>query len=129
MSNLIEFSRGDGANHTFSMPTSSWSAGGKLFFAAKAIVDDDTTDVNAVIQGSWDDTVVTNVVINAVAYKQYACYFPPAATNTIISNGASVLSYVGEFQYIPNTGVPVTFPATDQKLDVALYIDIKRGIV
>ena len=125
----IEFSRGDGANHTFSIPTSSWVAGGKLFFAAKPAIDDDVTDANALIQGNWDDSVVTNVTISGVAYKQYACYFPPSATNSIVSGGASSADYLGEFQYVPASGIPITFPATDQKLDAVVYFDIKRKII
>ena len=124
----IQFTRGDGANHTFSIPTSGWTAGGKLFFAAKPVIDDDSTDVSAVLQGQWDDTATSNVVINGVAYKQYACTFPPSATNSILSNGAASADYLGEFQYVPTTGIPVTFPATDQKLDVIVYFDIKRKV-
>lgn len=124
----IVFTRGDGANHTFSIPATSWSAGGKLFFAAKPVVDDDNTDANALIQGSWTDSAVTDVMINGVAYKQYACYFPPSATNSIPSGGAGSADYLGEFQYVPASGIPVTFPATDQKLDAVLYFDIKREI-
>lgn len=126
MADRIEFTRGDSANHSFSMPTDSWSAGGKLFFAAKAVIDDDNTDAAALIQGNWDDTNVTDVTINGVAYKKYACYFPPAATNSIISGGASSADYLGEFQWVPASGVPITFPANDQKLDAVLYFDVKR---
>jgi hypothetical protein len=126
MANIIEFTRGDAANHSFSIPTSSWSSGGKLFFAAKPVVDDDGTDANSQINGSWDDTAVTDVVVNNIAYKKYACHFPPSATNSILSNGAGSVDYLGEFQYVPVNGDTVTFPATDQKLDVLLYFDIKR---
>lgn len=129
MASKIEFTRGDGANHTFSIPAVSWTPGGVLFFAAKPVVDDDSTDAAAVIQGNWDDTKVTDVLIKGVAYKQYACYFPPAATNGIASDGATSADYLGEFQYVPTTGIPVTFPATDAKLDVILYFDIKRKVV
>lgn len=122
----IEFTRGDGAHHTFSIPATSWSAGGRLFFAAKPVIDDDNTDANAVISQSWDDTAVTDTTINGVAYKQYACYFPPSATNSIVSGGAPSADYLGEFQYVPSGGDPVTFPANDEKLDCKVYFDIKR---
>lgn len=124
----IEFTRGDGHNHKFRMPAASWSAGGKLFFAAKAQIDDDATDAKALIQGSWDDSAVTDVEIDGVAYKEYACYFPPAATNNIQSNGANSLELLGEFQYVPQSGVPITFPARDQKLECIVYFDVKRKV-
>lgn len=123
----MAFTRGDGANHTCAIPTSSWSAGGKLFFAAKVAPDDDNTDALALIQGQWTDAAVTDVVINGVAYKQYACHFPPSATNSIVSDGASSATYEGEFQYVPSGGGdPVTAPADDNKIQVTLYFDIKR---
>lgn len=121
----MDFTRGDGAHHTCSIPADSWSSGGRLFFAAKAVIDDDSTDAAAIIQGNWDDTAVTDVVIDGVAYKQYACDFPGSATFGIPSNGAGSAEYLGEFQYVPSTGDPVTFPATDAKLDVILYFDVK----
>jgi hypothetical protein len=126
MASTIEFTRGDAANHSFSIPTSSWTGGGKLFFAAKPAIDDDSTDTNALIQGNWNDSAVIDTVVNGIAYKKYACYFPPSATNSIPSNGAGSIDYLGEFQYVPLSGDPVTFPATDDKIDVKLYFDIKR---
>lgn len=127
MADIIEFPRGDGAYHTFSIEASSWTPGGKLFFAAKPVIDDDNTDGAAVIQGEWGDAAVSDVIINGVAYKQYACDFPPSATNSIISNGAGFADYLGEFQWVPVDGIPVTFPATDDKLDCKVYFDVKRG--
>lgn len=122
----MEFTRGDGVTHTFAMPATSWSAGGKLYFAAKTQIDDDDTDASVVIRGAFDDTVVEDTTINGVAYKKYTCYFPPAATNSIESEGASQAEYIGEFQFVSSDGVPRTFPPTDQKIDVILYFDIKR---
>lgn len=129
MANIIEFTRGDGVIHTFSIPAANWTPLGKLFFAAKPLIDDDSSDANALIQGKWDDSVVSNIVFNGIAYKRYACYFPPTATDSILSQGAGVIDYIGEFQYVPTTNIPVTFPATDAKLDVRLYFDIKRNTV
>lgn len=123
---LIEFSRGDATNPTLSIPAASWSAGGKLFFAAKPVVDDDNTDANSVINCSWTDTAVTDVTINGVAYKQYACHFPGSATDAILSAGASSADYLGEFEWVPLVGDPITFPATDDKIDVKVYFDIVR---
>lgn len=131
MANQILFTRGDAAYHTFAMQASGWSAGGKLFFAAKPAIDDDNTDANALIQGEWDDTsgAVTDVTIGGVAYKKYTCTFPPAATDSIQSGGADEAQYLGEFQYVPTSGVPVTFPADNNKLECILYFDVKRKTV
>ena len=128
MASVIEFTRGDGAHHSFAIPASSWSPGGRLFFAAKPVIDDDNTDSNAVVQGMWDDSAVTDVTINGALYKRYNCYFPPSATNSIESDGAGAMEYLGEFQYVPVSGVPVTVPANDQKLDCIVYFDVKRKV-
>ena len=127
MADIMEFTRGDGATKGFSMPASSWSSGGRLFFAAKQSFDDDNTDAAALIDQSWDDTVVTDIVRNGVAYKRYACYFPPSATENIQGDGADELELKGEFQWVPSGGGdPVTAPANNDKIDVIVYMDIKR---
>lgn len=129
MANKIEFSRGDGVTHYFSIPTDNWSAGGKLFFAAKPIIDDDVLDLNAVINKDWTDGSATDTVIDGVPYKRYECYFPPSATSSILSNGASSADYLGEFQFVPAAGDPVTFPPDDKKLECIVYFDVKRKVV
>lgn len=129
MSNVIAFSRGDAAHHTFSMPAASWTSGGKLFFAAKPAIDDDNLDENAVIDHEWDDSDVSDVEIDGVAYKQYSCDFLPADTNSIASNGADEADYLGEFQFVPSGGSPVTFPGDNNKLDCKVYFDVKRKTV
>ena len=125
----IEFSRGDPAYHTFAVPAVNWTAGSKLFFAAKPAIDDDNTDANAVIQCSWGDGVVSDITIAGIAMKQYACTFPPSATSSILSKGADSADYIGEFQLVAPNGTPMTFPPKDPKLDVVVYFDIKRGTV
>ena len=127
MANTINFVRGDAITHTFNIPTSAWSSGGKLFFVAKPAIDDDNTDAAAVIKKSWTDGSTSDVVIGGVAYKQYACAFVPADTNSIPSNGAQNADYLGEFQWVNAAGVPTTFPATDPKLDCKVYFDVARG--
>ncbi len=129
MANLIEFARGDGAYHTFSIPADAWVAGGKLSFAAKPAIDDDSTDAAAAIICSWEDDVVTDVTINGIAYKQYDCYFPPSATDSIVSDGNDSIDYLAEFQFVPPSGIPVTFPPNDPKLDARVYFDVRRGVV
>lgn len=122
----MEFTRGDPITHSFKIPASAWSSGGKLRFMAKPAVDDDNTDSSAVITQEWDDSAVSDVIINGVAYKRYACSFPPSATNNIESNGADSADYKGEFQWVNSVGQPLTFPAKPPKLDVAVYFDIIR---
>lgn len=122
----IVFTRGDQITHTFSIPTSAWSAGGTLFFAAKPAIDDDNTDGNAIIEAQWGDGSVTDVTINGVAYKKYACLFTPAMTNSILSNGAQSADYLGEFQWVSAGGIPTTFPADDPKLNCIVYFDVIR---
>lgn len=124
----MEFIRGDGANHTFSIPAGSWSAGGRLFFAAKISIDDDNTDANVKIAGNWGDDAVSDVTINGIAYKQYACVFPASATDSLASNGATSAEYLGEFQWVPAVGPPVTFPAGGDKIQTIVYFDIKRKV-
>lgn len=128
MANTIDFVRGDAADHTFAMPTSAWSSGGTLFFAAKPAIDDDATDAAAVIKESWTDGSTSDVVINGIAYKQYACHFTPDDTYSIPSNGAQSAQYLGEFQWVNASGVPITFPATDPKLACIVYFDVVREI-
>jgi hypothetical protein len=93
---------------------------------AKPAIDDDSTDGTAVINQQWDDSAVSDVVVNGIACKQYACYFPPSATNSIVSNGADSADYKGEFQWVSAAGVPMTFPPTSPKLDVVVYFDVIR---
>lgn len=126
MAGKIEFSRGDDIHHQFSMPADSWTAGGELFFAAKPAIDDDTTDANAEINQSWDDTAVSDTTIDGVAYKQYDCYFPPSATSSIPSNGADSAEYLAEFQFVASDGTVMTFPPNDPKLQCIVYFDVKR---
>lgn len=124
----IEFKRGDGVTHYFTMPVSSWSAGGTLFFTAKPAVDDDSSDLAAVINQSFSDSVVSNDVdASGNAVKKYTCYFPPAATNSITSSGSKKADYLGEFQWVSSTGVPSTFPGNDKFLDCIVYFDLRRA--
>lgn len=124
----MEFVRGDGANHGFAIPAANWTPGGTLFFAAKRFVDDDNTDAQALIQGNWGDGVVTDITHNGVPYKRWACSFPASATNGIESGGAETLNLLGEFQFVPTSGEPVTFPGTVGRIPVVVIFDVKRKI-
>lgn len=130
MADVMEFTRGDGLANTkgFSIPAASWVPGGRLYFAAKQVVDDDLTDAAAEIKGNWGDDVVTDTVRGGVAYKRYNCVFPPSATGSIDSGGADSIELKGEFQWVSPTGDPVTSPPNDQKIDVILYFDINRRV-
>lgn len=128
MANTIEFPRGDGIHHKFYIPVDSWTAGGELFFAAKAVIDDDNTDAAAVINRSWTDSdLLDNETVRDIEYKVYDCYFPPSATSSINSDGADSLEYLGEFQFVPLDGDPITFPPRDPKLKCVVYFDVKRS--
>ena len=120
----MDFSRGDAITHEFLIPTDAWSSGGTLIFGAKPAIDDDATDAAAVIKEEWTDDVVTDVVVNGVAYKQYACLFPPSATSGILSNGAESTDYLGEFKWIDSEGNPTTFPADDPKIPVTVFFNV-----
>lgn len=126
----MEFARGDGTTKGFWIPTSSWTPGGTLFFAAKQLIDDDVTDALSLISGSWTDSVVTDETRTGVAYKRYACYFPPTATSSISSGGAESMELLGEFQFVPvGGGGPITFPPKDAKISVTVWFDVKRKTI
>lgn len=120
----IEFKRGDTITHTFSMPTSSWSAGGKLFFTAKPAVDDDLTDASAVINKSFTDASTVNDGTNVT----YTCLFVPADTNSIAMAGATKVDYKAEFQWVSASGAVSSFPGNDKFLDAVIYADLRRAI-
>jgi hypothetical protein len=124
------FARGDGPTNTkyFWIPTDSWTAGGRLFFAAKQVVDDDTTDAAAEIKGDWGDGAVTDDTIAGVAYKKYTCPFAAVATDSVNSDGADKLDLLGEFQWKPASGDPITFPPSGDKIPVELWFDINRRV-
>lgn len=127
MASKIEFARGDSIYSVkFYMPVSNWTAGGTLLFAAKPAIDDDVTDSNALINMSWSDAdIAGEVVKNGILCKQYNCYFPPAATASIPSNGTDSADYLAEFKYVSSTGIPTTFPPNDPKLDAVVYFNVK----
>lgn len=110
------------------MPADAWTPGGKLFFKAKPDIDDDNTDAAAVISQTFDDGVVSDITINGVAYKRYTCYFPPSATNSIVSDGSSKAVYKGEWQWVDSDAVPHTFPGDSAKLKAVVYFDVVRKI-
>lgn len=128
MATKMEFKKGDGRTHYFKIPASSWSAAGTLWFTAKPAIDGDATDAAAVIDKSFTDSVVTDETINGVAYKKYTLAFTAADTSDIsFADGAKKKKYLGEFQFVPITGSPSSFPDTDNFIEVLVYADIKRA--
>jgi len=123
MASKIEFKRGDTITHTFTMPTSSWSAGGKLFFTAKPAVDDDLTDAAAVINKTYTDTDMVNDGTNVT----YTCLFNPADTNSITMAGVDKIDYKAEFQWVSSGGTVSTFPGNNKYLDAVVYADLRRA--
>lgn len=118
----IEFKRGDGATHYFKMPSDSWSAGGMLRFAAKPIPDDDSTDAAALINVTFDDTVVTD----DGDYKKYTLDFVASDTDSILTSNAKYIKLLGEFQWTPASGDPTTYPGNDKYIETIVYADIAR---
>jgi len=126
----MEFKKGDRVTHYFMMPVDSWSAGGKLFFAAKTVPDDDSTDSAAVIDKTFDDTVVTEETVGLITYKKYTLAFIGSDTQDVsFADGSKRKKYLGEFQFVPSGGQPVSFPGDDSFIEVLVYADIKRKVV
>lgn len=131
MANKIQmnFKRGDGLTHYFQLPIDSWSAGGSLQFAAKAAIDDDNTDAQAVIKKSFNDTNIVGPSDDMYdpAYVTYRLDFLPADITGVTFGNAKSKKYLGEFQYIPTNNLPETFPSEDDYIEVVIYADVKRS--
>lgn len=126
----MEFKKGDANIHYFQIPSDSWTAGGLLWFAAKVKPDDDPTDAMAVINKNFDDTTIVDSSheMYDASFVTYECEFLPGdIVNVSFADGSKKRTYMGEFQYVPTTGLPETFPG-DEFIDVIIYADIKRGI-
>jgi hypothetical protein len=125
---VMTFKKGDGLSHGFKIPASSFVPGGKLWFTAKKVIDNDATDALAVIKKQFDDTVVSNVTVKGVAYKRWQLDFVPAdIVNVNYANGQKKLKFLGEFQIVPLVGAPTSFPADDEFIEVIIYADVMRG--
>lgn len=125
----IQFKKGDQITHYFQIPADSWSAGGSLSFAAKAQPDDDATDALAVIDKSFDDTAIVDPSheMYDAAFVTYELTFDPGDVNVSFSDNSKKKKFLGEFQFVPDTGEPETFPGDDDFLEVIVFADIKRG--
>ena len=124
----MDFPRDNGPTYPLYMPASAWTAGGKLRFSAKPVIDDDLTDSNAVINVEWGDEVVTDVVMNGIAYKKYACYFPPSSTLGIQSNGAESADYLADFKFFPVSGPPMSFPPKSPKITATVWFGVTNEV-
>jgi hypothetical protein len=127
----MAFKKGDQQTHYFQMESDDWSAGGTLWFAAKALVDNDTTDGAAVINKSFDDTCIVTDPTNenyATGFVTYELEFTPSdIVGVTYTDGQKVKKYLGEFQYVDVDGEPQSFPNDDSFIEVSIYADIKRG--
>lgn len=126
----MEFKKGDGQTHYFAIPEDAWTPGGSLFFAAKPAVDNDATDAAAVINKEFTDSDIVGAdheeyVAGDVTYE--LSFLPGDITGVSFDNGEKKKKYLGEFQYVPDTGVPESFPGDDEYIEVLIYGDIKRG--
>lgn len=119
----MRFKKGDGTTKIVKIPIDAWSSGGTLFFAAKTQPDDDSTDAAAVIKKDFDDSYVTT----DSTWATYTLSFDPADTaNISFSDGSSERTYDGEFQFVPVSGDPVSYPGNDDYIEVIVYADINR---
>lgn len=126
----MSFKRGDGRTHYFQIPVESWSAGGKLFFAAKAQPDDDSTDAQAVINKTFtdDDIVDESDFQYDPDFVTYALGFIESDTSSVpFASGDTEETFSGEFQYVPDGGQPMSYPDDDNYIQVVVYADIKVG--
>lgn len=121
----MEFKKGDRRVHYFKLPIADYSTGGTLFFAAKPAVDNDTTDAAAVINKSFTDAVVTLDATHATWTLEF---LPADIVSVNFTNGETKKKYKGEFQFVPTSGYPVTFPDDDSYIEVTIYADIKRAV-
>lgn len=119
----MELKKGDGATHYIKIPVSAWAAGGTLFFAAKSQPDDDATDAAAAIKKQFDDSVVTV----DTTWATYTLAFDGTDTaNISFSDGSSSKTYSGEFEWVPASGQPISYPGNDDYIQVIVYADINR---
>lgn len=126
----MEFKRGDKQFHYFQIETASWAAGGKLFFAAKPAVDNDASDVSAVINKNFNDTKIVGPTHPEydTGFVTYELEFDPGdITGVTYANGEKVKKYLGEFQFVSASAEPQSWPSDDTFIEVLIYADIKRG--
>lgn len=127
----MEFKKGDANTHYFQMLEDSWNAGSALFFAAKTKPDDDATDAAAVINKEFDDSAIVDSSheMYEAGWVTYQLDFEPSdITNVSFADGSKKRTYLGEFQYVPTTNLPNTFPGDDEFIEVIIYADIRRSI-
>lgn len=126
----MNFKRGDGLTHYFQVPEDSFVAGAKLFFAAKPQPDDDVTDAAAVIDKEFGDGDIVSPGHEQYleGFVTYELTFEPGdITGVSFGDGSSKRKFKGEFQYVPDTGIPTSSPDDDNFIDVVIFADIKRG--
>src|SRR5690606_26994857 len=107
----------------------SWTAGGSLDFAAKEQPDGDATDGLAVIDKKFTDSdiITSGHEMYVSGLVTYELNFLPSDIDITFTTGERNRRFLGEFQHVPITGYPESYPSTDQYIDVIVYNDIKRG--
>ena len=126
----MELKKGDVQTHYFQMPIESWAAGGTLWFTAKPLIDNDTTDAAAIVNKSFSDTdvVLSDHEMYDADYATYELEFLPAdITNVTFDEGETRRSYIGEFVHIDASNLPQTFPVDDTFIEVIVFAVVKRG--
>lgn len=110
---LLELYRGDAKTYPAKVPTSIWTAGGKLMFAVKAAVDNVSDDTSAIIKKTLTDADIT---ASDSKYKIYTLVL--TSTDTDKNPG----DYTGEFQYVDASGNATTY----QQFTFRIAGDINR---
>lgn len=92
--------RGDSDSWSLSVPLSIWSAGGKFFFAVKSkdsIAAADTSDNQAVLKKTFDDTYITSTTTDN---KVYTLKLLPSETQNTVPG-----KYKAEFQWVNSSAL------------------------
>lgn len=97
--------RGDSRVLPLAVPVSVYTTGASIFFCLKLVLDDLTTDVNAVVTKTLTDA---NIVSNDGTNVNYLMTLAPSDTNVIPPN-----TYFAEFEYVSaDKSVVISYPDT-----------------
>jgi hypothetical protein len=102
----------------------AYTAGGKLFFAAKQAFDNDASDQQAVVNKVMTDDDIVDT--NDDGDKAFLLEIENSDTQTLDIEGET--DYFAEFQYVNTDGHPVTYPGGNDFI-LRIIPDVKVGIV
>lgn len=115
------FKRNDNVHHSFSLPIDDYEVGTELFFGAKEVIDDDTSDTLAVLKKTFTDSDVSLTITTAT----WSMSFEPSDTASIsFSDGSDEKHFKGEFQLVRPTKGTVSYPDKNNYIDVIVYADV-----